>query len=167
MPSTLTQIAFAKEVGLSRGRISQLVAEGLPVERDGKIDPIKGKEWIANNLDPKRREAATGNAPEGKLGMVAAMRAQKLQTEAKLVELELKQKEGKLLDRAEVEKAIFERARFERDAWIGWASRAATELAAALISNPQETFIALDKLVRLHLTELASTSICISSNGEE
>ena len=32
--------AFAARVGLTKGRISQLVAEGLPVRADGRIDEI-------------------------------------------------------------------------------------------------------------------------------
>ncbi|MFN4142772.1 hypothetical protein [Aestuariivirga sp.] len=163
MPS-LTQAAFAKEVGLSRGRIAQLVGEGLPVEPDGGIDLKKGKRWIADNLDPKRREAATGTAPEGKLGMVAAMRAQKLLRETKLIDMEVKRKEGSLLDRAEVEKAIFERARFERDAWIGWVSRAAAELAAETGADPQIIFAGLDRRVREQLYALSSQELDLSGD---
>lgn len=156
MPS-LTQAAFAKEVGLSRGRIAQLVGEGLPVEPGGGIDLAKGKRWIADNLDPKRREAATGNAPDGKLGMVAAMRAQKLLRETKLIDMEVKRKEGALITREDVARAAFGRARFERDAWTGWASRTASVLAAELGTDPQRTFAALDRLVREQLAELAAT----------
>lgn len=162
MPS-LTQAQFAKEVGLSRGRIAQLVGEGLPVEPGGGIDLTKGKRWIADNLDPKRREAATGTAPDGRLGMVAQMRAQKLLRETKLIDMELKKKEGTLLDRAEVEKAIFERARFERDAWIGWASRAATELSAEIGGDQRTTFAVLDRLTREHLAELAAIELPLTS----
>ncbi|MFN3577736.1 MAG: hypothetical protein ACK4TJ_12260 [Tabrizicola sp.] len=37
-----TKTAFAARVGLTKGRISQLVAEGLPVRADGRIDVAVG-----------------------------------------------------------------------------------------------------------------------------
>ncbi len=37
-----TKTAFAIRVGLTKGRISQLVAEGLPVRADGRIDVAVG-----------------------------------------------------------------------------------------------------------------------------
>lgn len=45
----------------------------------------------------------------------------------------------------------------ERDAWIGWAARAAQELAAETGGDPEATFAALDRMVREHLAELAGT----------
>jgi hypothetical protein len=165
MPSKLTQAAFAAQVGLSRGRIAQLVGEGLPVEPDGGINLEKGKDWIANNLDPKRREAATGEAPQGKLGMVATVRTKKMLAELRMLDMEAKRKEGLLLDREEVARAAFGRARFERDAWTGWASRAATALASELGSDPAQTFAALDRMVRENLAELAATPWRIDGNG--
>ena len=50
-----TKTAFAARVGLTKGRISQLVAEGLPVRADGQIDVAVGLAWIEDNLDPSRR----------------------------------------------------------------------------------------------------------------
>ena len=41
-----TKTAFAARVGLTKGRISQLVAEGLPVRSDGRIDVAEGLAWI-------------------------------------------------------------------------------------------------------------------------
>ncbi|MDP2739390.1 MAG: hypothetical protein Q8O82_12015 [Pseudorhodobacter sp.] len=50
-----TKTAFAARVGLTKGRISQLMAEGLPVRADGQIDVAEGLAWIEDNLDPSRR----------------------------------------------------------------------------------------------------------------
>lgn len=165
MANLMTHAAFAKVVGLSRGRISQMVAEGLPTEANGRIDEARGKEWIANNLDPKRREAATGESlPDGKLGAVAKVRAAKLFREMQLLDMDLKKKEGTLIPREDVARAAFGRARFERDSWTGWASRAATALASELNTDPQRTFVALDRLVREQLAELASTRWSVDGN---
>lgn len=161
----LTQAEFAKEVGLSKGRIGQLVAEGLPMEPGGGIDLAKGKRWISDNLDPRRREAATGTAPDGRLGMVAQMRAQKLLRETRMLDMQVKRQEGALIAREDVARAAFGRARFERDSWTGWASRAATALASETGSDPGQTFAVLDRLVREQLAELASTPWSI--DGDE
>ena len=167
MANALKQSEFARAVGLSAGRISQLVAEGLPVEADGSISLAKGQEWIANNLDPKRREAATGESlPDGKLGAVAKVRAAKLFREMQLLDMDLKKKEGALISREDVARAAFGRARYERDAWTGWASRVAMILASELNADPQKTFAALDRLVREQLAELASTPWSIDGSTE-
>ena len=61
LDGTETKTAFAARVGLTKGRISQLVAEGLPVRSDGRIDVAEGLAWIETNLDPARRNK--GGAP--------------------------------------------------------------------------------------------------------
>lgn len=154
---TLTHKEFAKVVGLSHGRISELVREGLPKELDGRINPAKAKRWIRDNLDPKRREAAKPGTGGSRLGAIAKARAVKLGQESELLEIELKQARGNAWDRAEVEAAAFGRARFERDAWHGWTARAAVALASELACDPQTTHATLDRLVREHLVELAAT----------
>ena len=40
-----TKTAFAARVGLTKGRISQLVAEGLPVQSDGRIDVVQADSY--------------------------------------------------------------------------------------------------------------------------
>ncbi len=61
LDGTETKTAFAARVGLTKGRISQLVAEGLPLRSDGRIDVAEGLAWIESNLDPARRYK--GGAP--------------------------------------------------------------------------------------------------------
>jgi phage terminase Nu1 subunit (DNA packaging protein) len=56
-PRALSKSAFAAEVNLSPGRVSQMIKQGLPVEPDGKIDIARGKIWIQENVDPRRRAA--------------------------------------------------------------------------------------------------------------
>jgi hypothetical protein len=46
---------FAARVVLTKGRISQLITNGLPVRTDGQIDVAEGLSWIEANLDPARR----------------------------------------------------------------------------------------------------------------
>mgnify|MGYP003607038272 CR=1 FL=1 len=56
LDSAETKTAFAARVGLTKGRISQLVAEGLPVRADGQIDVAVGLASIEDNLEPAQAE---------------------------------------------------------------------------------------------------------------
>lgn len=56
-PRSLSKGAFAKKVGLSPGRVSQMIKAGLPVEPDGRIDVARGRIWIQDNIDGNRSAA--------------------------------------------------------------------------------------------------------------
>jgi plasmid maintenance system antidote protein VapI len=47
---TLTKSELAERLGLSKGRVSQLVAQGLPVLPDGQVDAIEAARWVLDNL---------------------------------------------------------------------------------------------------------------------
>lgn len=49
---------FARLIGVSRARVSQYIADGLPVAFDGRIDVDQGQAWIRANLDPAHSVAA-------------------------------------------------------------------------------------------------------------
>jgi transcriptional regulator with XRE-family HTH domain len=46
----LTKSELAERLGLSKGRVSQLVAQGLPVEPDDRVDAIEAARWVLDNL---------------------------------------------------------------------------------------------------------------------
>jgi hypothetical protein len=127
---------------------------GLPC-RDGKIDETEGRAWIDANLDPRRREArkptpgATPNKAYGDL--------QKEKIAAEIHGLLLKNDKlaGSLVSREQAERTFFARARMERDAWTGWSARTAPLVAAEVGADSGKVFIALDRLVRAHLDDLA------------
>jgi hypothetical protein len=50
----ITKAALARELGLSRARISQLCRTGLPVRPDGKLDRAKAVAWVKANVDSWR-----------------------------------------------------------------------------------------------------------------
>lgn len=47
----------ARVFGVSKARITQLVAKGLPVGTDGKLDLDEARRWMNENIDPSRRES--------------------------------------------------------------------------------------------------------------
>lgn len=173
----LSKSAFGRRVKLSEGRIRQLVHEGMP-STDGKIDPAAADDWIRENLDPERRErpkrfaelgAASGlaaapfPAPRSAAApaqaaagpTVADVRREKLEFELELARLNLRKRQGELIDRLEAENFTFEKGRQYRDSWLGWLARTAPALAAKLSADPQLVFAELDRLVRAHLVELS------------
>jgi transcriptional regulator with XRE-family HTH domain len=46
----LTKSELAERLGLSKSRVSQLVAQGLPVEPDGQVDAVEAARWVLDNL---------------------------------------------------------------------------------------------------------------------
>ena len=59
-----SQRQFAGRVGLSQGRITQLVKEGLPLLANGRIDVDAALRWLEQNLDQARSARAKGIAAE-------------------------------------------------------------------------------------------------------
>ena len=56
----ITKGEFARFVGLTPARISQMVRLGLPVTPTGRINAEAGRAWIAANIDPGRRNIMAG-----------------------------------------------------------------------------------------------------------
>lgn len=56
-PDWLSKSSFARRLGVSPGRVSQLVERGLPVEYDDRIDPARGLAWCAENVRQQGRIA--------------------------------------------------------------------------------------------------------------
>lgn len=154
---TQTKTAFAARVGLTKGRISQLIAEGLPVRNDGKIDVEAALGWMEKNLDPARRNK--GGVSEGHSPTLAEARRLHLIVQVQRAKLALEQERGRLVDADEATATIFTRARSERDSHIAWVQRSAPLIAGELGTDPTRTFAILDRLMREHLEYLASTPL--------
>ena len=73
--------------------------------------------------------------------------------------LRLETEKGRLINRDEIKVAIFNRARRERNAHLGWALRVAPQLAAELSVDPALMFTALDRHLREHLAVLSKTPL--------
>jgi hypothetical protein len=50
----LTQAELAKELEVTRARITQFIDRGMPVREDRRIDLLKGVRWLCDNLDGGR-----------------------------------------------------------------------------------------------------------------
>lgn len=158
---------FAAEVGLSKGRISQLVGQGLPVRPDGKIDRDTALDWMEANLDPTRRKPAYKEKAETGPALPtaaadASLKDLKAEHEAVKVaraRLALEKERGELVDRTTAERVILDRARQERDAHLNWVLRTAPLLAAELGVDSSQMFGLLEREMRDHLQALAETPL--------
>ncbi|MBB1093872.1 DNA packaging protein [Rhodopseudomonas palustris] len=56
-PRELSKRQFAGLIGVTAGRVSQMIRDGLPVEPNSKIDVARGKLWFQENVDQRRSAA--------------------------------------------------------------------------------------------------------------
>ncbi|MBF0246834.1 MAG: hypothetical protein HQL36_01980 [Alphaproteobacteria bacterium] len=164
----MSKAQFAREVGLSRGRISQLIGQGLPVREDGKIDRETALGWMEKNLDPSRRKAVPIDGVEDpapaphSLDGAPSLKDLKSVHEAvkvKRAKLQYERELGKLVDREDVERVILTRARRERDTHLAWVMRTAPVIAGELGADPGDVFAVLDRHMREHLEDLSKTPL--------
>lgn len=152
--------SFAARTGLSPGRISQLIAEGLPVGGDGSIDVEAGLSWMATNLDAARRgKGGSAVAASARTATLAEARRLHEIVRVQRAKLAYEREQGNLVDAGEARNTVFARARAERDAHLAWVQRAAPILAAEAGGDPNRTFAILDRMMREHLEHLAGTPL--------
>ncbi len=148
---TVTKAVFAAELGFSKSRVTQLVAKGMPTTAQGRIPRRAALAWYEREIAPHRRKALRDGPSAG------SNRAELDGLRIERERLALARDQGELVERSAVRRAVFGRARADRDALIGFAARAASTLAAELDADPAVTFAALDRLIREHLAERAET----------
>lgn len=154
---TDTKAEFATRIGVTKGRVSQLIAQGLPVRADGQIDIETGLAWIENNLDAARRNKGGGTAARAAT-LAEAKRMHEI-VKVQRARLAYEHEKGDLIDAADAERTVFARAKAERDAHIAWVQRSAPIMAAELGIEPGPVFTVLDRLMREHLVHLAETPL--------
>jgi phage terminase Nu1 subunit (DNA packaging protein) len=149
----ITKSAFASLIGVTPGRVSQMVREGLPVLPSGRLPREAALTWYRSNVT-QRADTAKHSAT---VLQQAKMEGEQLRSD--LLRLELDAKRGVLVDRKAVERTLFERGRAERDAHLAWVQRVAPQLATELDVDLAALFAALDREMRRHLAELADTPL--------
>ncbi|RCK32496.1 hypothetical protein TH9_12250 [Thalassospira xiamenensis] len=150
-----TQADYAKHRGVSRQAISKLVKQGkIPLESDKKINFAKADHALGKVMDPSRKLAAESaqqnsgadqigddlfdgavrnvpvNKPDDQGADYQEHRALRESYNAELARLELEERQGKLINRREVEDAMVTAGRRIRQGLDGVASWA-DELDAA------------------------------------
>lgn len=141
----ITQAEYARRRGVAKSAVAKAVKEGRIVLIDGKIDPaVADIQWSANTrarADSGRTGASNGlgsglgaqgtiesrSDTENGIGRPAYNDARSLreQAEAEMAQRANLRDAGKLLDRAPVERGIFDVVRSMRDAVMTVGQRAA------------------------------------------
>lgn len=143
----------AKLLGISHEGLRKLILRGLVSKLpDGTLDPAVLRREYAANLHPGRGKGGAGNAdagPDPTHGYRAA-RAVRESFEARLREMEYRQKSGELVSRTEVREAAFKVSRRARDMLLAVASRLGPVLAGT--SDPRECI----RLIRTETDRVAA-----------
>ena len=152
----LSQRAYARQRGVSQEAVRKHVKRGrIPLLPDGTIDAEQ-----ADAAWPRR-----GEARQPALGTTVVAfdpraleraRAEKTAIEAKLRALELRLREGQLVDRAAVIDCVFGYIRRAREQWLAWPSRIGAELADALGTDRVLVTTLLEDQVAAQLEALAA-----------
>ena len=174
--------AFAARLGISRPRVAQLVACGLPAE--GRlIDVRAGARWIVDNLHPVQGAATIARAGEALRGLgdglpdaaesgaAQAMtfheaRAAVENLKAARLKIELAALEGRLIEREPALRMVRALAAAERDAILAWPARAAALIAAEFGVDAAALHTALDASLRAHLTARADVPAEVFQPGQ-
>ncbi len=151
IPPALSLKAFAELIGVTPGRVSQLCAQGMPRSATGLIPVAEARAWLEEHVRHRARPEEADSR--------AAARADRERYETELARIKVEERAGRVVPKDEVRAAAFERARFERDAHLGFAARLAATLAAELGVDQARTFALLDREMREHLARLADTAL--------
>lgn len=152
-PVEMTKSTFAGHIGVSKGRISQMIRDGLPVLDNGRVPVEAAAAWYHANV---RHSAQTAKRAADDMAQVKREREE---AHRDLLRLQVEEKSGRLIDRRAAEAAIFERARSERDAHLAWCNRIAPLIATETGCNLATLFAALDREMRTHLEDLSALSL--------
>lgn len=94
--AVISKADFARELGVSRTRVTQFSKMGMPVRPDGKLVREKALAWVRSNILPPEDAAAHDQSG------FATQRARLTAARADLAEMDRLTKAGKLIDRAAV-----------------------------------------------------------------
>lgn len=162
--------AYARHRGVSHVAVLRAIEYGrITRNPDGTIDPEKAdEEWerntvpsksmvkkISQSIDKQSDDRSLPSSSSSYLQARAINEAVKAQTN----KLRLAKLKGELVDRANAIAHVFRLARAERDAWLNWPTRVSQTIAAELGVDEHALYIALDKAVRQHLSELGDIEI--------
>lgn len=165
----ISRRAYAKLAGISHGMVQKEIEYGRVVfHPDGSIDGEASLRLRRQALE-RRAGAASGRAQSGNAASlgegkadtsIAGLRRVIMALEAKLKEMDYRERRSELIERRPALLAVHEAFRRERDAWLAWPSRVAARMAARIgFEDVHLLQVALDEFVREHLHELAEPKI--------
>lgn len=158
-PASELKSEFAARLGLTRGRVSQMIAAGLPVTDDGQVPVAEALAWVEANI----HQAASGGGAED----LRAAKVRLTQAQAQLAELTAAEREGQLIDKSDARRLLLTFARLQRDTVLQFASREGPSLAAELGVEPRAMVAALDREMRNLLIAMTSHKLPFQDGGPD
>lgn len=172
-PSTkhrkLTESGLARELGVSRQAVHELVKRGiLSKDKDGLIDEEMAKIALMNRVRPSGKTAATLSAPDpapapgateppaaegSEITSYHVAKTLREAAEAQIARLKLAEMQGKYLDKADFERHLFTAGRMLRDTLTNCSRRIGAEVAGT--TNPDECEAIIDREHRAALASFA------------
>lgn len=144
--------AHAQDLGRESARQTAMFKDRKPVSAAAMAA-------VKETLDEAGVEPDPGEPPTGgEISFVKAKLANEV-LKAQTAKVRLGKMKGELVDRARAMQVVFDLARRERDAWIGWPARVSANMAAELGVDPHTMEQVLDRYLREHLAELAEIKI--------
>jgi len=154
------QWASETNSALQRGEVAQQQAVETARQTIAEGEKLPVPQRAIDELKQVLREAGESDDPnegEGITYMRARLAAEILKglraNEA------LKRERGEVVDRKKAESLVFDLARRERDAWIGWPSRISAEIGAELGVEPHAVEQSLDRHLRAQLMALGDVAL--------
>jgi hypothetical protein len=137
---------------------SRAVADAGVSPSGTKPVPTEAIDTVRDTLAEQGVDLEQDAEPGGAISFVQARLANEI-LKAQLQKVKLGKVRGQLVDRAKARQLVFDLARRERDAWIGWPARVAANMAAELGVDPNRMEEVLDRYLREHLSELAEIRV--------
>lgn len=139
-----TKAALARELGLTRGRISQYIASGMPVLPDGRVDVSEAKRWVAENVVRPDRVTSEGYHEAKRIDAIFR---------AKLMWLAYERRASALVERAAVRKRLDSHFSTLRAGLAAMTDRLAPQLAGE--RDAKRVHVLLRDALVVELTRLA------------
>ena len=171
----MSEREYAQHAGISRQAVAKARASGrLVLHDDGSIDAAASDQWRQESTDAAKQRSEAEQRPvpeEATSALMQTLRDQGIATRGSNVtfmdaktanevmkaqdrRLNLLKKKGELVDKARATTLVFRLARAERDAWLGWPTRVAAQMAAELGVPTHQMQQTLERYVEDHLRRL-------------
>jgi hypothetical protein len=162
-----SQSAYARRRGVSHQAVQKrTTTAGGPIPVHGprkQIDPAEADALWEMTKTPQGEEAEL----HGRVDAGAYLRARTARMEAlaKREALELRRREGQLVDRQAAERAAEQLLRRVRDSLLRWPARVAPASGTRWAQDPAEVADVLAADLRQHLAELADVTLALDRHG--
>lgn len=185
----VTQADYARHRKVSRQYVGRLAAKGILSTADGLVDveesdatlraisdPLKAairkhKDLGGSGPQPQevRREPASDpeQKPPSLHDRLLLARIKTEEEEGRIREQKRRERDGELVERAAIDRLVFDRASAEKEALLNWPARNAANIAVELGVPERKVFDVLDRYMRRHLAERSSVVVAAESDSSE